>query len=67
MAKVANSTSAEVGPYIDAYNEAVEVHLRLDLKAWGELLSLKDRVLFAAWAGTLVDTGQIQVVDVRRF
>jgi hypothetical protein len=51
---------AEASPYVEAYDEAVDLYLERDLQAWGKLLTLHERVLPQAWEKSLPDwTGRI--------
>jgi hypothetical protein len=46
---------AETSPYVEAYDEAVDLYLKRDFQAWGKLLTFHKRLLPRAWEKPLSD------------
>jgi hypothetical protein len=47
--------SAGTTPYVESYDEAVDVHLERDLQVWEKLRAFNERFLVRAWAHALPD------------
>lgn len=45
----------EESPYVEAYDEAVDLYLERDFQAWRELRTFRERVLSRAWEKPLPD------------
>lgn len=43
----------QASPYVEAYDEAVDLYLERDLQAWGKLLTLHERLLPQVWEKSL--------------
>jgi hypothetical protein len=48
-------SSAETIPFVESYDEAVDLHFARDLRAWEKLLALHERFLLRAWEHPLPD------------
>ena len=46
---------AETSPYVEAYDEAVDLYLKRDFQAWGKLLTFHERFRPQAWEEPLLD------------
>lgn len=47
--------ASETTPYVESYDEAVDLHFARDLRAWEKLLALHERFLLRAWEHPLPD------------